>query len=146
VGDEGGTGFDEPDAGFEYVPHEFSSGGQTLLEGAAFEGYDVIAGELEQVGATTWSLPLHVDYRASGTLDATPVSGVTVRMVWQPFLDPFLIVGGSPGIDAENGLIVTDVHGDAYILLSDEALCYDYVLFGTTPDGGTALVTSLGCP
>jgi hypothetical protein len=111
----------------------------------SFEGYDVIAEEPMQVGTSTWGIALHVEYRTSGGLDAAPAANVTVTMVWQPFLDPSYIVGGSPGLDAEGGTFRTDVDGDAYLLLSSDAFCYDEVLFATTPDGGTGLVTTLGC-
>jgi hypothetical protein len=148
---DGGWDF-EADAGWDYDPdtdwgfRAFASGSQVLLQGTSFEGYDVLAGELEQVGSSAWSVPLHVDYRASGTLDATAAANVSVAMVWQPSLDSSYIVGGSPGVNVDDGVFSTDIHGDAYLLVSSDALCYDYVLFGTTPDGGTGLVTTLGCP
>jgi hypothetical protein len=131
-----------PDAGF----FAFSAGAQTLLEGVAFEGYDVTAGDPSPItdSSSTWSLPLHADYRPAGDLAASPVANVTVRMVWPDFFDPSLILGGSPGVGQD--YFTSDVRGDAYLLLSADAFCNDYTMFGTTPDGGTTLVTTLGCP
>ena len=139
---EGDTEEAEPDGGFETIA--FASGGTTVLTGEAFGGYDVYADEFEQVGEFTWAIPLHVEYRETETLTATPAVNVTVAMLFQPDASGY-IVGGSPGVDLESGTFRTDATGSAYLLISDSLLCTDTVMFATTPDTGTTLVATMAC-
>jgi hypothetical protein len=127
---------------------KIASGGQVVLDGVAFRGYAVAAAPAAPVspGSSTLELALHVDYAATGPLDPAPAAGVDLVLSWVPAPPP--VVGGSPGFDVGAGRLPTDAGGDAYLLVDGAGLCdagIEYVLFVTTPDGGTALVTSLGC-
>jgi hypothetical protein len=158
---DGGFGF-EPDASWDFEPDAawdidaswddagfaahhpvyFSSGSQVELTGTGFAGYDVTIGEPVFVSDFVESVPLHVDYRAVGDLAAAPAANVTVGMAWQPDISGYAL-GGSPGVDTSSGTFRTDVHGDAYLLVSTDVECS--YLFAVTPDGGTSPAGSLAC-
>ncbi len=145
-GDGGGGG--EPDAfPFEETLLPIRSGGEVVLQGERFAGYEITAEPLED-GSSTLKLAVTTSYRATETLEARPAQ-LDLVLTFEP-LSPVL-VGGSPGFaaDENTGAITlpTDIDGEAYLLLDSGSLCDsdEFVLFAQTPDGGTELVTTLTC-
>jgi hypothetical protein len=137
----------EIDAGFfELAPTLIRSGGEVLLEGERFAGYQITAETIEDGGASV-KLQVGSAYRATATLASRPAQ-LDLVLTFSP--ETPAVVGGSPGftVDDATGAIVlpTDVDGEAYLLLDAFSFCdAEYVLFAQTPDGGTELVTTLSC-
>lgn len=126
------------------VPAPDAPAGELVLVGERFPGYDVFIQEPTQTGPAL-TVPIAVDFRAAGALDARPAEGLTLALSLLP-AGP-VIVGSSSGGAEEP--IVTDLEGRVYVFFDAISLdCFvsdEFAVFVTPTGGGTTLAGTLAC-
>jgi hypothetical protein len=126
------------------VPSPEAPAGELLFDGERFPGYDVVVEETTLTGPAL-TVPIQVDYRAAGALEARPGENLGLTLSVLP-AGP-VIVGSSSGT-AEDP-IVTDAEGRVYVFFDtislDCAISDEFAVFVSPTGGGTTLAGTLAC-